>query len=159
MRARAGFTILEAMISLAIAGFCLTAIFGLQHALVDGQKHHERALEQVVVRRNALAMIRDLNIDVTPQGDVDLPPNFSLHWTATALGDRVLSANFPAGDGTYYVTLYRLAVEVDDPSGAAVDSFNVERWGWTSQAQAAADLTGVAAAAAPPTVNPGRAGQ
>ena len=128
MRSKAGFTIIEAIVSLAIAGMCLTAIFSMQQALVDGQKRHERALEEVVVRRDALAMIRDLNVDVTPQGDTDLPPNLTLHWTATALGDKVLSAGFPSGDGPYYVTLYRLAVEVDDPKGAAVDSFILEWW-------------------------------
>ena len=52
-------------------------------------------------------MIRDVNFDVTPEGDADLPPNLTLHWTSMATTDAKLSAGFPSnGNGTYWVTLY-----------------------------------------------------
>lgn len=153
MRAKAGFTLMEAMVSLVIAGIAMAAIFQMQHALVQGQMRHEASLTKSGVRRDALAMVRDINPDVTPDGDVDLPPSRRLHWTSLALNEPKLSANFPTGDGRYYVTLYRVSVEVDDADGAVLDSFDVERMGWTSQALASVGLKGVAPATAPTPAN------
>jgi len=147
MRAKAGFTLLEALIALAIAGIAMAAIFQMQHQLVNGQRLHEKAMEQASARRNALAVVKDINPDVTPTGDVELPPNQTLHWTSQALNNANLSAGFPSGDGQYYVTLYKVSVEVDGADGQPVDAFDVERMGWTSQAAAAAGGTGTGAAA------------
>jgi len=149
VRSRAGFTLLEAMVATLIAGICLTAIFQLQHALVQGQQKQEAMLKKSALRRDALAIVRDINPDVTPDGDVDLPPDKSLHWSSRAVSEQKLSANFPSGDGRYYVTLYNVTVEVDGPDGMPLDSFEVERMGWTSQGQASVGLTGVAPAPAP----------
>ena len=151
MTAKAGFTLLEAMVATVIAGIALTAIFQLQHTLVQSQRLHEATLRKSALRRDALSMIRDINPDVMPDGEIDLPPDKSLHWTSLARGDQKLSANFPSGDGRYYVTLYTVSVEVDDADGMALDSFDVERMGWTSQAQASVGLTGVAPAPVPTT--------
>jgi prepilin-type N-terminal cleavage/methylation domain-containing protein len=152
MRRKRGFTLYEALIALAIAGISLAAIFELQRSLVDGQRRHEAALRAASLRRDALAMIRDINPDVTPEGDIILPPDKEMRWIATPITEQKLSAGFPTGDGRYYVTLYSVAVEVTDAEGRALDSFDVERMGWTSQAQAAAGLTGVAPAPVPAAV-------
>ena len=149
MRSKAGFTLMEALVALAIAGISLAAIFELQRSLVDGQRRHEAALHAASLRRDALAMIRDINPDVTPEGDIDLPPDKSLRWIATPLTEQRLSAGFPNGDGRYYVTLYTLAVEVEGAGGETLDSFDVERMGWSSLTQASAGLTGAAPAAPP----------
>ena len=49
--------------------------------------------------RDALAMIREVNPDVTPEGEILLPPDKEMRWIATPLAEQKLSAGFPTGDG------------------------------------------------------------
>lgn len=139
MKRTAGFSLLEALVALAIAGLALGAVFELQHQLVNGQRRFDAALERAEMRRNALVLIRDLNPDLTPEGEMPLPPSHLVRWTSAPLTEQQLSNSFPDGEGVFYVTLYRLSVEVIGPEGV-IDTFDVERMGWTHQDQLAAPL-------------------
>ena len=69
-----------------------------------------------------------------PRGQRGVPPGRVDAFTrgmATPLTEPKLSAGFPNGDGRFMVTLYRLVVEVVGPDGDVLDSFEVERMGWT----------------------------
>lgn len=133
MRRTAGFSLLEALIALAIATLTLTAVLGLQRQLVDGQRRMEAMLARSEQRQNVLALLKDLNPDYTPEGEILLPPRATVRWSSTPITQPRLSAGFPGGDGNFYVTLHRVAVEVIDESGAVVDSFEIERMGWLTE--------------------------
>lgn len=129
MRAKAGFTLMEALIALAIAAIALTAVFGLQYQLVNGQQRFERTLEQAELRRSALALLRDMNPDETPEGEIALPPGHTVRWVAEPLTEPVITSFPPATQGAFLATLYRVDVEVSGPEGV-VDTFSVERLGY-----------------------------
>jgi Tfp pilus assembly protein PilV len=131
MRSKAGFSLLEALAALTIAAVSLTALMGMQYQLVEAQRRAEAAIAKADLKKNALVLIREVNPDEQPEGEIALPPGQAVRWTATALTEPKLSAGFPNGDGRFMVTLYRLAVEVVDDRGTVLDAFEVERMGWT----------------------------
>jgi prepilin-type N-terminal cleavage/methylation domain-containing protein len=146
LRRVAGFSLLEALIALAIAAVCLAPIFDLLHQLVDGQRRHEQTLQRAQIERNALVLLRDVNPTATPQGQVQLAPDLTVSWQATAIGDAKINSGFPApaqppgrggapapvtgAGGNYTVQLYRLDTTVMRGSTPVVPSFSVEHLGW-----------------------------
>lgn len=131
MKRVAGFSLLEAMVALAIAAMSLAALMGLQYQLIEGQRRNEAAIARADLRKNALVLVREVNPDERPEGEIALSSDRTVRWTSTALTEPRLSAGFPNGDGQYTVTLYRLSVEVVGADGATLDAFEVERLGWT----------------------------
>lgn len=131
MRSKAGFSLLEALAALTIAAVSLAALMGMQYQLVDAQRRSDAAIAKADVKKDALVLIREINPDENPEGEIALPPNRTIRWTSTALTEPKLSAGFPNGDGRFMVTLYRVAIEVVDAQGNLLDSFEVERLGWT----------------------------
>lgn len=157
----AGFSLLEALIALAIAAVCLVPIFDLLHQLVDGQRRHEQTLQRAQIERNALVLLRDINPTVVPEGQIQLPPDLTVSWEATPLGDAKINTGFPApaqparpgvpapatGAGNYTVQLYRLDARVMRGSLDVVPGFSVERMGWQLPDVAAAPTAGAGAGA------------
>ena len=130
----AGFSLLEAIVALAIAAVCLGGALELQHQLVSGQRRHEAALKKVELQRNALVMLRDVNPQATPIGEIALPPDMILSWVAEPVSEGKTGAGLPRGDGSHYVQLYRLDAEARSAAGQLVHAFSVERMGWEIQA-------------------------
>ena len=84
-----GFSLLEALIALAIAAMAFAAIFELQHQLVDGQRRYEAAIAKADVKKNALVLIEDINPDETPLSGAF---SASIRSSATAATRPVLEA-------------------------------------------------------------------
>ena len=55
-RRREGFSLIEALVALAIAAMTLTAIFELQQQMIRGQRRAADVMEQVAAQENALAL-------------------------------------------------------------------------------------------------------
>lgn len=131
MRRRvAGFTMMEALVALAIASVSFAVLFDLLHQLVDGQRRNEQTLRRAELQRNALVLLRDVNPQTEPTGEVELPPNLHLRWSSEAVTDGQTMAGYSRGSSTYYVQLYRIDAEVADAQGRVVQAFSVERLGW-----------------------------
>ena len=145
MKRVAGFSLLEALVALAIAALCLIPLMSLQRTYIDGQRRHEAALQRAEIQKNALTIVRQINPTDEPEGQAVLAPDLTVSWTATEISDLKTSTGVPSGDGQYQVQLYRLDVSVSRGSQKVVPDFSVERVGWT--------LGQVAAA---PTPAPGR---
>jgi type II secretory pathway pseudopilin PulG len=127
----AGFSLLEAIIALAIAAVCLGAVLELQHQLVSGQRRHEAALKRAELQRNALILLRELNPQEQPTGEITLPPDMILRWTSEPISEGKTSAGVPRGDGAFYVQLYRVDAEALSARGDLIQAFRVERLGWS----------------------------
>jgi prepilin-type N-terminal cleavage/methylation domain-containing protein len=133
--AKGGFSLIEALVALAIGAMVLGAILGLQHELVDAQRRHDATLKSSNLQRDVLALIRDVNPAERPEGEIALPPDRTIRWTSEAVSDAKLTAGFPRADGNYTATLYALTVNVQDAGGRDVIApFTVERVGWISAA-------------------------
>ena len=127
----AGFSLLEALVALAIAALCLIPLMSLQRTYVDGQRRHEAALQRAEIQKNALVILRQINPTDEPEGQTVMAPDLTLSWTATEISDLKTSTGFPSGDGQYQVQLFRLDASVSRGDRKVVPDFSVERVGWT----------------------------
>ncbi len=128
-RARAGFTLIEALVALAIAAMVMTAIFQLQIQMAQGQRRAQAVLQQVAVQENALALIRDVNVMDRPAGEFAAPGGDVIRWSATAKGAP--KRNVSAGaNGRYEVQLYEVTVRIERPGGRNPADMTIERVGW-----------------------------
>jgi Tfp pilus assembly protein PilV len=129
-RARAGFSVIEALVALSIAAIGLTAILALQHQLVVDQQRYELVLRRVALRRSAMAIVADLNPEASPQGQTQLGPKVTLSWSSEPETPLKRNTGVPLGDGEFDVRLYAVTARLSDPTGRLIDTFTVERLGW-----------------------------
>ncbi len=141
-KAKAGFSLIEALVALSIAAISLVAIFEMQQQLANGQRRAEAALARIALRQNALAVVRDLNPQLHPSGEVAMPPNLSYRWTSEPITAAKTSAGFPFGDGVFTVRLYRVTVTAVDSSKGPVGEVTVQRMGWSRQGGPAQSIGG-----------------
>ena len=129
-RGRHGFSLIEALVALAIASMTLMAIFELQIQMTRNQQRAALAIEQVAVQENALALTRSLNPMAQPQGRIELPGGDVVIWSAEPRGERRVNAGFPAGQGAFEVQLYCVTVEVERARGRPPAPLIFDRVGW-----------------------------
>jgi prepilin-type N-terminal cleavage/methylation domain-containing protein len=127
----AGFSLLEALVALAIAAVCLVPLLTLQRQVIDSERRHEATMRRAEIQRNALVLLREVNPTEDPEGQVSLPPDLTLSWTSTPISDAKLATGQPtSGDGVFTVQLYRLEAQVLKGDQPIVPPFSVERVGW-----------------------------
>ena len=129
-RARDGFSLIEALVALAIASMTLMAIFELQIQMARSQQRAALAIEQVAVQENALALTRSLNPMEQPQGRIELPGGDTIIWSAEPKTEPRLNAGFPEGDGAFEVQLYQVTVAVERVRGRPPAPLVFDRLGW-----------------------------
>lgn len=129
-RGREGFSLIEALVALAIASMTLMAIFELQIQMTRAQRRAALAVEQVAAQENALALTRSLNPMDQSQGRIDLPGGDTIVWSAEPRSERRVNAGFPAGDGLFEVQLYRVTVGVERVGGRSPAPLVFDRMGW-----------------------------
>lgn len=127
---RAGFSLIEALVALAIASMTLMAIFELQIQMARGQARAERAVEQVASQNNALVMVRDINFTEQPQGELNLPGGDQIQWVAEPLTQPKINVGYGARSGLFEVTLYQVTVQIQRVGQAAPSPLQFERLGW-----------------------------
>jgi|ThiBiot_300_plan_2_1041538.scaffolds.fasta_scaffold01003_11 prepilin-type N-terminal cleavage/methylation domain-containing protein len=127
---RDGFSLIEALVALAIASMTLMAIFELQIQMTRSQQRAALAIEQVAAQENALALTRNLNPMAQPQGRIELPGGDTIVWTTEPRSERRINAGFPAGDGAFEVQLYRVTVGVERAHGRSPAPLVFDRIGW-----------------------------
>lgn len=127
---RAGFSLIEALVALAIASMTLMAIFELQIQMARSQQRAAEAIEQVASQENALALTRQLNPMDQPHGRIELPEGDVIVWEAEPRSERRINAGFPTGDGSYEVQLYRVTVGVERRQGRSPAPLVFDRVGW-----------------------------
>ena len=120
----------EAVVALAIAAVGLTAILELQQQIASNQARHERALARLTMHQNGLVLIRDLNPEASPEGELDLGPGQKLTWSSRAISPLRRSIGIPAGDAGFNVRLYEVSVTILNKPKNLTDRFTVERLGW-----------------------------
>ena len=129
-RCRDGFSLIEALVALAIASMALMAIVELQIQMARSQQRAALAVEQVAAQENALALTRSLNPMAQPQGRIELPGGDVVVWSSEPRGERRVNAGFPAGQGAFEVQLYRVTVEVERAQGRPPAPLIFDRVGW-----------------------------
>lgn len=127
---RDGFSLIEALIALAIAAMMLTALFQLQIQMARGQARAAAVLDQVSAQENAIALTRDLNPMQQPTGQITLPQGDTIRWTSQTRGRSQTNAGFPTGNGMFEVQLYTVTVEILRVDRSPVSPLVFDRLGW-----------------------------
>lgn len=135
MTRRGGFSLIEALVALTIAAMTLTAIFELQIQMVRGQQRAVRAIEQVTAQENAIALTRNINPMLQPEGRIALPAGDVIAWTSEPRSQPMTNAGFPGGDGAYQVQLFTVTVVIQRPRGRAPAPLVFDRLGWRRGAE------------------------
>lgn len=134
-RKRAGFSLIEALVALAIASMTLLAIFELQQQMARGQERAQRAIAQSAMQENALALTRAINPTERPEGVIALPGGETVRWTSVPKGRAVTNAGFPVGQGAFEVQLYTMTVSVQPAAGPPLAPLVFDRMGWRRLSQ------------------------
>jgi prepilin-type N-terminal cleavage/methylation domain-containing protein len=130
MRRDRGFSLIEALVALAIAAMALAAVFALQRQLAEGEQRHTRTLQLVALQKNALALTRDLNPTAEPTGAIRLGGGQTARWSSQPLTAPRTNTNLPVGEGAFEVRLYRVRVDILDGSGRRLGGLDFDRVGW-----------------------------
>lgn len=125
-----GFSLIEALVALIIAAISLAAVLELQRQLADGQARYERTLSIAQLQRDALALTADINPAARPEGRVPLAAGRSLRWRAEPRSAVALNSGSAASGRRYAMQLYRVTVDILDPSGVALGQVAFDRVGW-----------------------------
>lgn len=128
-RRTAGFSVIEALVGVAIVGVALVPLVEMQSQVA---RHYQRLAiqeEQLSAQRNALALLGDINIMAEPRGRRSLDEGRLLRWTATPLTPETRSLRFLGGEGEFDVALFRVQAEIRD-TGRPPVRFAIEQMGW-----------------------------
>lgn len=127
---RAGFSLIEALVALAIAAMTLTAIFELQIQMARGQERAVEAMAQVTAQENAIALLRELNPMADPEGEIAIPDGDVIQWSSTPIDRPIVNAGFPSGNGGFEVQRFTVEVRIDRREGRPPPPLSFQRMGW-----------------------------
>jgi general secretion pathway protein I len=132
MRAKleSGFSTLEVIAAVAIIGIALIPIAALQTQLARSQARLAKAHAESTAVHNAMALLRDINPMLTPEGQRRLDDSTTLTWTSAAVSGLRQSVNPPA----FEVQLYRVSATINRPSAAST-AIQLDLIGWRPASQ------------------------
>ena len=124
----AGFSVLEAMVAIAIMAACLLPLFALQGQFVSVVGQIERVELQIEARDQALEVIKLTDFNETPQAQFDFS-QYQIRLNAEPASNTRPVKNSGGTTGRFEMTLYDVAVTIEYLSGN-IDSFNVKELEW-----------------------------
>lgn len=127
-RSDAGFTLLEAIVALAILAAGTMALFAALNGALRAIERAEAAARLDTATENAVALLEVVNPMARPEGEAPLG-EFELRWRATVVAgpQDVLTGWFQSG--LHEVALYRIDAELW--RGAVLEGrFELRRAGW-----------------------------
>lgn len=111
MKASRGFTLLEAIVALAILAAAGLALFAAMSQSLQMVRRAEQARAVDIALRNALAWGERINPMQSPQGEQPLG-EWTLRWTSEPVETPRDGATASGQPGLYQVGLYRLRLEL-----------------------------------------------
>lgn len=133
-----GFSVLEALVAMAVLAAAMLPILALQSQFVRSVAVMERTETRLSVEAAVRAHIRSVNLTERPRGDMNMA-GATLRWTASpALPERRVRAQ--GGVRSRYVTtLYNVEIVVNYNSGAS-EKLIMTGLGWTPTSSYLANL-------------------
>lgn len=132
-----GFSVIEALVALAIVALALIPLMALQAQVSRTYARDQLERAELNAKQNALALLRDVNVLASPQGARRLDSAHLLRWWATPLTAPTRTTRQGQGFGDFEIVLFRVdaAIEGGAPPRAPV-SFSLEQVGWRPLATA-----------------------
>ncbi len=128
--AEAGFSVLEAMISVAIMAAALLPLMSLQSQFVTTSLAYERMSERIDIRQDVLNRLEGMNFSRFPIGEEQLGA-YQLSWFAERVQNSSQNNVGAQNDslGRYDLRLYSVTVEISH-KGVKTESFSLNGVGW-----------------------------
>lgn len=123
---RPGFSVMEALVSIAILAIALIPLYQLQRTLADASFRLDWSLERSSLKSSATAYLAALNPAEQPSGTVDFGA-WSLAWSSTLLNEEAAPQG-PSGFSNFALGLYRIEARVSAQQGEFL--FTVDQVGW-----------------------------
>ena len=126
----AGFSVLEAMISVAIMAAALLPLMSLQSQFVTTSLAYERMSERIDIRQDVLNRLEGMNFSRFPTGEESLGA-YQLTWFAERVQNSSQNSVGAQNDsfGRYDLRLYSVTVEISH-KGVITESFSLNGMGW-----------------------------
>ena len=124
----AGFSVLEALIAMAVLAAALLPILQLQGQMARTALSVERADANIAAQQNALAFLRTVNFQHHQAGEMDIG-NAVLNWSASPVQPAALTRHANGDGGRYIMTLYTVTARLVFHDGHEHE-FAFEGLGW-----------------------------
>ena len=121
---------IEALVAATIVAIAFLALATLQIQVSRTFAEQRLLRDQISAQRNALALVRDMNIMDRPVGSMAIGPGEQLRWSATPVSRPTRTTNNGAGFGVFEVVLYRVSLELVPPPGSRPVLFTIDKIGW-----------------------------
>ena len=105
-----GFTLLEAVVALAIFSMVATALLSWMNASTETAARLDRRAALDAAKQNVIEYMQSVNPMARPTGEEDFG-SYRIEWKSTRTTDEMDQHNFPAGVGLYVVALYRIDIK------------------------------------------------
>lgn len=128
MRRERGFTLLEAIVALAILAAAGLSLFAAMSQSMQMLRRADEAREVDAALRNALAVIERIDPTATARGEAPIG-DFQLRWSAEPVEPPRDNVTGYLQPGLYRVGLYRVRIEIAR-DGAVRRAVEVRRVGW-----------------------------
>lgn len=128
MRGQRGFSLLEAIVALALlASVGMALLEWLNSSLISLRRVQEAAAVQSAAR-SALAYLETINLMVTPEGETELG-EWRVRWQAREVEPAREGAGYPSGVGLFDVGLYDTQVRLER-NGRTIEEFVLRQVGY-----------------------------
>jgi general secretion pathway protein I len=135
MRSQRGFTLLEAIVALALIGTMGMALFGWINNTLLSLHRIQDANAIAEAKLNVLEFMHTVNPMLRPDGQATLGV-YRLRWQAKATTAMQDNSAYPQGVGLYQLALYNTEIKVERADGAAWFEFALKQVGYKMVRQA-----------------------
>lgn len=126
--ADAGFSVLEALVAIAILAAALLPLLELQSQFARTAAAIERTEQRITLEEMALAHISALNIDQTREGSI-MTPQGQIIWASKPAVESRFARGNAGSRARYLMTLYDIEVILRLKSGAQ-EQMTLQALGW-----------------------------
>lgn len=127
-RSARGFSLLEAIVALAILAAGAMALFSALNGALRAQDRVEANIRTATAVDNALALLESINVMEQPRGEASIG-GYRFRWVASPVADPVDVLTDYYRPGLHQVALYDVDVEVWS-AGMMERRFTLRRIGW-----------------------------
>ncbi|MBV8658153.1 MAG: prepilin-type N-terminal cleavage/methylation domain-containing protein [Burkholderiales bacterium] len=105
-----GFTLLEAVVALAIFSMVAMALMSWMNASTETAMRLDRRAALDAAKQNVIEYMQSVNPAARPTGEEDFG-SYVIEWKASRTTDEIDQHNFPTGSGLYVVALFRVDIK------------------------------------------------
>lgn len=124
----AGFTLLEAIVAMALLGAAGMALYSWLNASLLTLNRVQDANLRTETTRNILAYMEAVNPMLQESGEEKMS-GYSFSWQAKPLAEPRQNANYPFGTGLYQIGMYETSVAVKKSDGTNWFSLKIRQVG------------------------------